>query len=158
LTVVYAVVILLLALSVGAVIYAPTSPAGVIFLSSILIGFGTFAVIEYRRLKEFGYDEKGVYRWGKLLFAWSGVRKISLSFSESSHSVTLMAAPSIGAIIGGGVIDHATWIGYGISTVFALDDGSVVAIPSNLDRMTSEGMIEDFHELAKTANPSVEIE
>ncbi|MDV3294038.1 MAG: hypothetical protein LYZ70_07180 [Nitrososphaerales archaeon] len=158
LTLVYAIIVLLLALGVGASLYTPSTYQGAAIASSVLLAFGTFAVVEYRWLKEFAYDEKGVYRWNKLMFPWAKARKISLGFSESTGSVTLVARPSLAALLSGPLVDRETWVAYGISMVFSLDDGSSVSIPSNLDRMTDEGMIENIHEVAKAANPSIEIE
>lgn len=154
----YLTIGLLLALLIGISLYAPSSYEGFLVALSVLVAFGAVAVIEYRRLKEYGYDEKGVYRWNKLMFSWTDVRKISLNFKESSHTVTTIALPSIRTIISGPLINRATWVDYGISTVFTLDNGSTISIPSNLDRMVDKGIVEDIHEVSRAANSSIEID
>ncbi len=158
LTVAYGIILLLLAVATMTSLYAPTSYQGIGVISTVLLAFGTFAFMERRRLKEFGYDEMEVYRWGKSMFSWVRVHKMSLNFKESDHTLTTVARPTLSALLSGPLVNRATWVDYGISMLFSLDDGSSISIPSNLDKMTSEGMIEDIHELAKAANPSIEIE
>lgn len=122
----------------------------------IVAAVATFLTLKYRQLKEYSFDEKGVYRKRRLLFPWSKVRRLGLKFGKGGGSVTLVTPPTWGALLSGGVVQRETLVTYSASLVFDLEDGSVVTIPSNLDRLTGGRVVETLDELAKAANPRIE--
>jgi len=121
------------------------------------IGILAYIFLNVSQFRRYGYDEKGVYRRGKLVFSWSQVRKTGLSFAGGGHSVTLAAWPTRGAIISGPFVERDTWVSYSVSLVFTLEDNKEVTIASGLDKLAG-GILEKIDEVARAANPRIEFE
>ena len=123
-----------------------------------VVGILSYIFLSLRELKKYGFDEKGVYRRGRLLFSWTLVKKVGLEFANRGGSVTLVAQPTLGAILSGPLMERETWVDYGVQIVFSLEDGRVVLVASNLDRLTTGRVVERLDEIAKAANPRIEFE
>ncbi len=124
----------------------------------LIVGILSSLLLKRRALKQHGFDGTGVYRRGKLLFSWRQVKRIGLKFAGGGHSVTLVAQPTWRAFLSGPMVERETWVSYGVSVVFELEDGRAILIASNLDSLTSNRVAERIDEVARSANPSIEIE
>lgn len=118
----------------------------------------SYALLKYRDSKKYSFDEKGVYGRGGLLFAWTRVKKIGLKFGKTGGSVKIVGQPTWQEALTGSLMQPVTVIGYMAPLVFNLDDGRVVTIASNLDRLSGNRVVEQIDELAKAANPRIEFE
>ena len=123
-----------------------------------VVGILFYILLGFRELKKNGFDEKGFYRRGSLLFSWTQVKKVGLKFAKRGGSVILVAQPTLGAILSGPLMERETWVDYGVHIVFSLEDGRVVLVASNLDRLTTGGVVERLDEISKAANPRIEFE
>jgi hypothetical protein len=155
----YGVVVALVGIFLTSSTVSPSSLWGAVAILLILAGLAVYLEANYRALKKYGYDAKGAYRWGKSIFQWQQVKRITLDFKESSGSLTLLAKPTWASLAGGlPILERETWVSYGASMVFVLEDGTRFAIRSNLDDLTKRRVIEGVDELAKAANPRIEFE
>jgi hypothetical protein len=135
-----------------------TGTLTVAFAIAIAITLALTAILSFGRLKKYRYGEQGVYRGDKLLFDWRHVNKVSLSFKESSGSVILVARPTLPALLAGPLVERETYVSYGASLSFSLADGSSISIPTDLDKMSQDGVIEHIHDISKGSNPSIVFE
>jgi len=147
------------ALGLLAVIIASAAlPPGLnleIVVLAIFMALLSWLAYRYSSLREHEFDQKGVYRRRKLLFTWAAVKRISLSFAKHAHEVTLIAPPTFGAMLSGGAIQHTGWIDYGIKIVFSLEDGRSFSVPSNLNKLTQDRVIQRIDEFSKAVNPRI---
>jgi hypothetical protein len=158
-TLIYGVATAFAGIIITTVVLSPSTILGTVAITLILIGLAIFVPVNFRALKKYGYDTRGVYQWGKSIFQWQQVKRISLDFKKSSGSFPIYAKPTWVTLAGGiPIIEHPEWVSYGASMVFILEDGRSFAIKSSLDNLTKKGVIESVDELAKTANPRIEFE
>ncbi len=126
------------------------------FVGVVVVTLALTALLTITRRTKFHYDERGVYRGNKLLFDWYHVNKVTLTFRESTGSVTLIAPPTFRAVISGPLIERQSYVSYGVALSFALTDGSSTSIPTNLDKMTERGLIEHMRDVSREVNQAIE--
>ncbi len=135
-------------------------PPGILWdgaIFAVVAGVLVYLVLHYQKLKMYGFDERGVYRRGRLLFSWPQVKRLSLGFRNRGGSVTLVAQPTWAALLSGGLFESASYVDYDVTLDFELGDGRKVAIPSNLDRLAGR-VLERIDERARSANPRIEFQ
>ena len=135
-----------------------TFPPGALAAEVFLAIFAVSALIILLKsfTKRYGFDHKGVYAKGKLMFAWSQVKRIELQFKEHKGSATLVSVPTWDVIPSGGPVQRVEYVSYGAGLSFILEDGQAIRIQSNLDQLTRRGVVEKIDEFAKAANPRIE--
>ncbi len=152
----YGAVVVFAALFVASVVL----PAGILWDGAVFviaIGVSAYLLLSYRKQRMYGFDAKGVYRSGRLLFSWSQVKRLSLNFRGHGDSVTLVAWPTWAALVSGGPFESASFVDYDVALAFELEDGRKASIPSNLERLVGRVM-ERLDELAKSANQKIVLE
>jgi len=155
---VYALIVSLVASLLVAVFFPIEGPWMTIAYVTIITAVALYLPLKLGALDRYSYDERGVYLKERLLFPWRQVKRISLKFDESTGSLTLVAQPTWAALISGSLEQRETWVSYRATIVFSLRGGEVISIPSNLDRMTREGVVQKIDDLAKADNPAIEFE
>lgn len=154
----YALIVSLVASLLVAVFFPIEGPWMTIAYVTIITAVALYLPLKLGALNRYSYDERGVYLKERLLFPWRQVKRISLKFDESTGSLTLVAQPTWAALISGSLEQRETWVSYRATIVFSLQGGEVISIPSNLDRMTREGVVQKIDDLAKADNPAIEFE
>jgi len=124
--------------------------------SLIVLTLALTMIVAFNRRAKYSYDEHGIYRKGKLLFDWYHVNKVTSLFKGSSRGINVPVGPSLMAVLTGGPTQQVNYESYGATLSFVLTDGNTVSIPTNLDRMSRESLVEDVHRVSKAANPSIQ--
>jgi len=138
------------------VLFVPATSAVAIELYLVVAAISAFAVLlKSATTPGYTFDGRGVYSGRGTLFTWGQVKRIKLNFKEHEVSSTV-AVPTWDALISGGPIQRAEYVGYGAGIAFTLEDGKVVSIQSSLNQLTDGGIIERIDEAARAANPKIE--
>lgn len=154
----YALLAFLIGDLIVAIFFPIQGPWMTLAYVTIVFGLASYLFFKLRSLNRYTYDERGVHLKGRLLFQWRQVRRIGLKFDKRTGSLTLVAQPNWAAIISGPLAERETWVTYRAAMAFTLQNGEVISIPSNLDRMTRGGIIQRIDDFAKADNPTIEFE
>jgi hypothetical protein len=135
------------------------------FVSAALVTILLGGTLAFLRRAMYSFDEKGLYKRGRLLLNWADVKSVETVYYNHSFTHTFWvsgiprgpaAIPVLMGSSGDQLFPTVSSLSYGVALLFHQRTGKPVVVHSNLDRLLERRVLEGMREAVQARRLNVD--